>query len=92
MSHLHTIHKPELLNLCLRTAQSGDSLLFIENGVYCAQSEHCQSIPADLTLYALQNDVDARGLVGRIASKAELAEDADFIRLCCEHDKIINWF
>jgi len=92
MSHLHTVNDPALLKLCLRTIQDGDALLLIEDGVYGTQQQHAEIIPAGTSVYALQNDIEARGLAGRIDAIVTPASDADFVRLCCEHEKIINWF
>ena len=92
MSHLHTVNDPALLGLCLRSIERGDSLLFIEDGVYCAQRKHSELVPDDVSIYVMQSDVEARGLINRIEDKAIPASDSDFVRLCCENSKIINWF
>lgn len=92
MSHLHTLNDPMLLTLCLRAADNGDSVLLIEDGVYNAQSGAAGKIPAGIKIYALQNDVEARGLKNRLDTRVTLASDNDFVTLCCEHDRVINWF
>ena len=92
MSHLHTLNNRSLLSLCLRSVENGDSLLLIENGVYGAIQPHVAEIPAGVAVYALQNDLDARGLSTRTAENVEVITDTGFVRLCCEHDKVINWF
>jgi len=92
MSHLHTVNDPALIPLCLRAAQSGDSLLLIEDGVYNAQPNKLKEFPAGISVYALQTDLIARGLTDRMDATVNSASDADFVRLCCQHDKVINWF
>ena len=92
MSILHTLNSPHLLELCLRSVNAGDSILLIENGVYLARQQSSPELPADVQVHALESDVDARGLTERISSGVKTADYSDFVRLCCDHDKVINWF
>jgi tRNA 2-thiouridine synthesizing protein B len=92
MKHLHTVNTPALLELCFQSAESGDTLLLIEDGVYGAQQAYLDKIPAGLSVRALQCDLEARGLTDRIGERVTTAEVSDFVSLCCEHEKIINWF
>ena len=45
---------------CLRLCQSGDAIVLIQDGVYAATQQ--QSIPEAVSVYVLQDDLDARGL------------------------------
>ena len=92
MTHLHTVNKPVLLDLCLRSIEDGDALLLIEDGVYGAQQYCVEQIPVGISIYVLRQDLEARGLVTRIDERVVMAEIKDFVSLCCHHDKIINWF
>jgi tRNA 2-thiouridine synthesizing protein B len=92
MKHLHTVNSPDLLELCFQAAEYGDTLLLIEDGVYGAQQAYIDKMPAGITVYALQCDLEARGFTDRIGEQVTAAEVSDFVSLCCEHGKIINWF
>ena len=41
---------------------------------------------------ALREDMLARGILARAADTVELIDTARFVKLCCEHDKIVSWF
>ena len=68
---LHLVNKSPFeknsLDSCLRIAQSGSSVLLLEDGVYAAvaNAEHAAKVAArvgDLSIYVLGPDVAARGL------------------------------
>lgn len=94
MSTLHTISKsPQsgILQSCLAVIGAEDAILFIEDGVY-----HCAS-PLVVEneaprLYALREDMLARGTLGRLHDGVEPVDSARFVELCCEHDKVVSWF
>ena len=64
-------------------------MLLIEDGVYRFPD---RERVAHLALYCLVDDLAARGLCGRHGDLATAITRADFVRLCCEHEKVINWF
>ncbi|MBL4821585.1 MAG: sulfurtransferase complex subunit TusB [Gammaproteobacteria bacterium] len=92
MSHLHTLNNVELLQDCARFLSDGDALLLIEDGVYCVTQAELGQLPDSITVYCLQDDVDARGL-GQLAQEhSQKIGFEGFVGLCCTHSKIINWF
>lgn len=95
MSSLHTINKSGIhsaLQSCLRVAQANDSLLLIEDGVYLVKHMAHASVKAGIALYALREDLQARGF-----SETELPTDIkaigydDFVALVCKHQRSVNW-
>ncbi len=92
MSHLHTLNDPELLPLCLRTVRAGDRLLLIEDGVYCAVNTSQLKLMNKLEVYALEDDLQARGLSGRVKVQVNPVSMGEFVGLCCEADRVVNWF
>ena len=68
MTHLHTVNKPVLLDLCLRSIEDGDALLLIEDGVYAATQTFSELLRDDLRYFVLQNDMAARGLNSSLIS------------------------
>lgn len=94
MSQLHTINNSALLAFCAARLQPGDGLVLIENAVSCATWPDLQQrLPRGVDLYVLEEDLQARGLkVGTASTAAEVITMAVFVRLCCDHDKVTNWF
>lgn len=96
MSSLHTIAKSpgsNLLESCTRLLSDKDVLLFIEDGViYASRSDLLAPLSGKLKLFALREDVSARGLQNKIASNVEVISMRKFVQLCCDHKKVINWF
>ena len=96
MSTLHTLAKSpnsNLLDSCAKLLSGNDALLFIEDGViYASRSDLLASLSGKRKLFALREDVNARGLQNKIASNVELVSTRKFVQLCCDHKKVINWF
>lgn len=96
---LHTLNassreNPALLDRLLRCASTGDSVLLIENGVYCITDPQAMQAfhAAGLRLYTLQADIDARGLQAINNKNATIVDDNGFVALVCEHHKTVSWF
>ncbi len=96
MSCLHTISRsPDsaLLQSCLKVLSVGDSILFIEDGVYHGHADtELQEIPAAVTVYALREDMLARATLAKSAERVEAIDTKRFVELCCAHDKVVSWF
>ncbi len=92
MSSLHTLHhvNPDALRRALAAAQTGDVLLLREDAVLLGQHELLRHAPFALC-YALQADVDARGLQSLLPEAVLRISDADFVALTLQHDRVITW-
>ena len=78
----------------LRVMDHCDDLLLLSDGVTAAIAggrflEILQSAP--ITLYVLQDDVDARGLAGQIADSVGRVSYTDFVRLTVKHAGQLAW-
>lgn len=78
----------------LRLMERGDDLVLLSDGVTAAIAdgrflEILQSAP--ITLYVLQDDVDARGLAGQIADSVVRVSYTDFVRLSVKHAGQLSW-
>ena len=78
----------------LRLMEQGDDLLLLSDGIAAAIAggrflEILQSAP--ITLYVLQDDVDARGLTGQIADSVGRVSYTDFVRLAVKHAGQLAW-
>ena len=78
----------------LRLIKEGDELLLLSDGVIAAVAqgrflEILQSAP--ISLYALQDDIDARGRAGQIADSVVRVSYTDFVRLTVKHSSQMAW-
>ncbi|WP_312227977.1 sulfurtransferase complex subunit TusB [Pseudescherichia sp.] len=94
---LHTLrHSPWQCDIAtlLRTMQEGDDLLLLSDGVAAAVkgSRYLDLLlAAPISVYALQEDVDARGLSGQISNSVVLVSYTDFVSLTVKHAAQIAW-
>ena len=85
MSALHIVNHAIALSACLEVAHEADSVLLIEDGVYAAV------ITSNRRLFALDDDVRARGLLDRVQTTTELVGYGDFVELVVSHQPVISW-
>lgn len=78
----------------LRLVKEGDALLLLSDGVVAAvEGNRFLDIllAAPITVYALQADVEARGLSGQISSSVVRVGYTDFVRLAVQHPAHLAW-
>ena len=97
---LHIVNKSPFqtstLDTCLRMAQPGNALLLIEDGIYAATvgsatEERVRKACATLKVYALQPDMDARGVATKLIDGVTLVDYAGFVDLTVEHSTSHSW-
>ena len=97
---LHTVNKSPFeknsLESCLAHAQKGSAVLLIEDGVLGAvkgSRAACdlEKAMGDITLYALEGDLKARGLADKVMDGIKLVGYDGFVDLAVEHDKVQAW-
>ncbi len=97
---LHIVNKSpsqtRTLDSCLRLAQAGHALLLIEDGVYAATtrspaSAALREAATRLKVYALQSDLDARGMTGALLDGVTTIDYAGFVDLVAEHPTNQTW-
>ena len=97
---LHIVNKSHTqtnsLQSCLRLAKPGHALLLIEDAVYAATAAGADSAGmadalARLKVYALQPDVDARGMAGKLVDGVKAIDYAGFVDLVAEHPNNQSW-
>jgi len=95
MSALHTISgspSSGLLNSCLRLVCPGDGILFIQDGVYHGSPPRLlDCVPQDNALFALREDLVARGLSDRTSDRITPVGYDGFVELTVNYDKVISW-
>jgi tRNA 2-thiouridine synthesizing protein B len=78
----------------LRLAAAGDDLLLLQDGVVAglAGSAHLELLlNAPISLYALQDDLEARGLVGHFSHKITVIGYNHFVELTEKHRSQMSW-
>jgi sulfur relay protein TusB/DsrH len=81
------------MDTCISVLGPEDAIIFIEDGVYCCMDEDSvkQAVPG-CKFYAQLEDLQARGLVGKIRSDIESVNYDEFVQLCCTYEKVVSWF
>ena len=97
---LHIVNKSHTqtnaLQSCLRLAKPGHALMLIEDAVYAATAAGAASAGmadamARLKIYALQPDIDARGMAGKLVDGVTAIDYAGFVDLVAEHPNNQSW-
>ena len=100
MAVLHIVNKSpyerNAFDSCLRLAGSGSGILLIEDGIYAAQGtgSHTAQLESALekhSVYALQADVEARGMGDRLNPDVKVVDYDGFVSLTTEFDKVQSW-
>ena len=97
---LHIVNKSPFqtttLDSCLRMAQPGHALLLIEDGIYAATvgstvESRVRQACTSLKVYALQPDMDARGVTAKLVDGVTLVDYAGFVDLTVEYSTSHSW-
>jgi tRNA 2-thiouridine synthesizing protein B len=101
MSVLHIVNKSPFdrnsLDSCLRLSKADSAILLIEDGIYAVQknsstAEKMQQALAQHSLYALQPDLQARGInPDSVIDGISLIDYDGFVQLTTEYDKLQSW-
>ena len=97
---LHIINKSPLqtstLDSCLRMAQPGCAILLIEDAIYAATQgnaaqDRIKEACATMKVYALQPDMDARGVTAKALEGVQLIDYGGFVDLAAEYRTSHSW-
>lgn len=96
---LHTVNKSVFernsLQSCLNTIDDSSVILLIEDGVISAakntKSSLLASLAAEGRVFALQGDVEARGISSKLADNIKLVDYEGFVDLVVEHGTAVSW-
>jgi tRNA 2-thiouridine synthesizing protein B len=97
---LHIVNKSpqerNTLDSCLAAAQPGGALLLIEDGVYAATRGNAAQAKlaaarAQLEIYVLGPDLEARGMAQALADGIKLVDYAGFVDLVAQHKTCQSW-
>ncbi len=87
MATLHLVNKAAAWRDCEPLLSSEDAVLLIEDGVYAAR----QAAGASADIQALEPDIRARGLIGRLPDRVRAVSFADFVNLVVSYDRVVTW-
>lgn len=99
MATLHLLsHSPfadSRLSSCLHLLGTGDGLLLSGDAVYAlqrgsAQRQALELLPEGIALFALDEDIDARGLVD-LPRHLQQVDYPAFVELCCRYTRTNAW-
>jgi tRNA 2-thiouridine synthesizing protein B len=97
---LHIVNKSHAqtssLASCLRLAKPGQALLLTEDAIYAATqaiaaSSGIAEAMKTLKVFALQPDVDARGMAGKLVDGVTAVDYGGFVDLVAEHPNNQSW-
>ena len=97
---LHIVNKSATernsLESCLRLATKGSAVLLIEDAVYAVTkggtaAANIQAAMADLQIYALGPDLDARGMSARVLAGVTVVDYGGFVDLVAENNVCQSW-
>jgi tRNA 2-thiouridine synthesizing protein B len=97
---LHIVNKSftqtNSLASCLRLAKPGHALLLTEDAVYAATAAGATpsgiaGALSQLKVYALQPDVEARGMAGKLVEGITAVDYGGFVDLVAEHTNNQSW-
>ena len=86
MTALHIVNRVSALESCLSAASADDVVLLIEDGAYAATDA-----ALNRELNAIDVDVRARGLTGRVREHVKIVTYADFVQLVEVNNPIVTW-
>ncbi len=102
MSTLHTINKSPFshstLSSCLQVCGKNDGILLLDDGVFGAlKSAPCAMeltnlIAAGLKVYALEPDINARGLGNKVRDDITITDYSGFVKLSIDHSCVQSWY
>lgn len=102
MSTLHTINKSpyahNALSSCLKVCTESDGILLLEDGVFgtltnAPTAEELQMlIKRGVNVFALINDIKARGLEEKLAQNIKLIDYNEFVQLTLDHRCVQSWY
>ncbi len=85
------------LTQCLAQLADGDALLFTEDGVLAtldapSNQEWLALCPRNITLYVLQEDLAARGVLERVLPEFQQVDYGEWVDLVARYSLNQSWF
>lgn len=78
------------LAVCINYASESDSILLSGDAVYAIFNTDLINKLSSFSLYLLESDISARGLINK-ANSYQLIDYVQFVSLVEQHSKVISW-
>ncbi|QTL40120.1 sulfurtransferase complex subunit TusB [Xenorhabdus budapestensis] len=81
-------------NAILGLITDADDVLLIQNGVLLSVNGNrylAELIRTGAGIYALQDDLDARGLANQVSDRVQVVNYNDFVSLTVKHQQSFSW-
>lgn len=89
---LHIIKTVSALEDAVTLYAEQDDILLIEDAVYAANPQHQAFGHIKHTrAFALQSDIQARGMTNRISPSVKVVSHSGFVELTVKQDKSLTW-
>ncbi|EJG0913220.1 sulfurtransferase complex subunit TusB [Vibrio parahaemolyticus] len=88
---LHIIKTVSALEDAFALYSEQDAVLLIEDAVYAANPQQAFSHVKHATVFALESDIQARGMANRISPSVTVVDYVGFVELTAKHDKSLTW-
>lgn len=89
---LHIIKSVAALDDAMALYSEQDDVLLIEDAVYAANPQHnAFSKVKGPSVFALQSDIDARGMANRMSPSVRTISYEGFVELTVKQDKSLTW-
>lgn len=83
---LHLVTTTVGLRSCLARAAENDPVVLMHAGVYAAATTQ-----SERPMFAISNDVDARGLANTLTASTQKISFAQLVDLVAEHSPVVTW-
>lgn len=92
MATLYQLNAPCKLVSCLKLLTATDSLVLIESAVALVANTHfLKQLPVGLKVFALSDDLQARGLLAACPASIQAISDAQWVAASLEADRVCSW-
>lgn len=89
---LHIIKTVSALEEAVLLYSEQDDILLIEDAVYAANSQHqAFHYVKNISVFALESDIQARGIANRISPSVTVVKDSGFVELTVKQEKSLTW-
>ena len=93
MLHIITNNQTSSFNYCQQSLAAGDSLIFIDDGIYLLIRNNIINVEITKTVdvYALNDDVNARGLSSKLPKYIQKIDYDSFVALTEKYQTNQTW-
>ncbi|GLT16352.1 sulfurtransferase TusB [Vibrio zhanjiangensis] len=89
---LHIVKSPLALEEINKVYLESDAVILIQDAVYAANPQHnLYSALNSFNIFALQSDLEARGVINQVSSAVNIIDYDGFVTLTAKHRNSLTW-